>query len=371
MRADAPLGDVRVLEFLGLGPAPFAGMMLADLGADVLAIARPGAGRPALAENRPVIEADLKTDEGAGLAARLAARADVLVEGFRPGVMERAGLAPSVLRKQNPRLIYARMTGWGQTGPFAPRAGHDINYIGLTGALHHAARRGGVPTPPANLLGDFGGGGMYLVASILAALHQRGRTGRGQVIDAAIVDGTTYLTAMLHEYRSRGRWSDTAGTNRLDTGAPFYDVYECADGKHVAIGALEDPFFAALVPLLGLDPRWTERRADPAEWPALRREIEQAVRGRTRDEWAAAAEGTDACLTPVLSLAEAAEHPQMRARDVLVPAPDGRPGWRPALPGWRSGRCRSPGEALARWDYAEQDEDGHRPQPQTMGARDQ
>lgn len=358
MPFDAPLADLRVLEFLGLGPAPFAGTMLADLGADVLAIARPGVPQPALAENRPVLELDLKTAVGRDTALRLATRADILVEGFRPGVLERAGLAPQPLLDRNPGLVYARMTGWGQHGPLAPRAGHDINYIGLTGALHHAARRGTAPTPPANLLGDFGGGGMYLVAAVLAAVHQRRTTGRGGVLDVAIVDGTSYLTAMLHEYRSRGRWSDEAGTNRLDTGAPFYDVYTCADGRHVAIGALEAPFFAALVGLLELDPRWIEDRDDPAAWPELRGDIARAVRRRSRDEWARLAEGSDACLTPVLDLAEAAGHPHLVARGTHVPAPDGGTGWRPVLPGWRARVSRSPEEALRRWHCGADDDAG-------------
>lgn len=350
MPPEPPLRDLRVVEFLGLGPAPFACTLLADLGADVLAVARPGVPRPALAENRPVLELDLKTSEGRRQAQRLARAADVLVEGFRPGVLERAGLGPETLLAENPRLIYARMTGWGQHGPLAQRAGHDINYIGLTGALHHAARRSAVPTPPANLLGDFGGGGMYLVTAVLAALHERTRTGRGQVLDVAIVDGTTYLTGMLHEYRSRGTWSDVAGTNRLDTGAPFYDVYQCADGGHVAIGALEAPFFAALVALLGLDEKWLDLRDDPGLWPDLRRDVERAVRTRTRDEWAAAAAETDACLTPVLSLAEAAADPHIQARNVLVTAPDGQRGHRPALPIGGFARRTPVDDALARWE---------------------
>ncbi|MER5787359.1 CaiB/BaiF CoA-transferase family protein [Streptomyces sp. NPDC001980] len=367
MSAVPPLGDLRVLEFLGLGPGPFAGMLLADLGADVLAVTRPRTARPALAENRPVVELDVKSAEGRQEALRLAERCDVLIEGFRPGVMERLGLGPEEVRKANPRLVYARMTGWGQHGPLAPTAGHDINYIAITGALHHAARHGEVPVPTANLLGDFGAGGMYLVMSVLAALHERGRTGSGQVLDVAIVDGTTYLTTMLHEYRSRGTWSDVAGTNRLDTGAPYYDVYPCADGGHVAIGALEAPFFAALVELLGLDPAWTDIREDPGNWPELRREIARAVRLRTRDEWAAAAEKTDACLSPVLNLAEAAGHPHLRARHALVPAPDGRTGWRPTLGGRRfagasssASSASSVEDTLARWRA---DESGGDPAP--------
>ncbi|MGW2824313.1 CaiB/BaiF CoA transferase family protein [Streptomyces sp. NPDC001443] len=359
-----PLSDLRVLEFLGLGPGPFGGMLLADLGADVLAVARPGAARPALAENRPVIELDVKSQAGRETALRLAERCDVLIEGFRPGVMERLGLGPEQVSEANRGLVYARMTGWGQQGPLAFAAGHDINYIGITGALHHAARQDAAPVPPANLLGDFGAGGMYLVTSVLAALHERRRTGTGQVLDVAIVDATTYLTTMLHEYRSRGTWSDEAGTNRLDTGAPYYDVYRCSDGGHVAIGALETPFFAALVELLGLDPAWVDIREDPAHWPALRRDIAAAVSRCTRDAWAAAAAGTDACLTPVLSLAEAADHQQLAARGVLAPAPEGQAGWRPTL-GVRFTRERAAGglpaysveDALARWQADERRQD--------------
>ena len=349
MPGQPPLADVRVIEFLGLGPGPFAGMLLADLGADMLAVTRPGTPRPAMAENRPVIEADLKSRQGRDLLLGLIDKADVLIEGFRPGVMERLGLGPEDIAPRNSGLIYARMTGWGQHGPLAADAGHDLNYIALTGALHHAARQGAVPTPTANLLGDFGGGGMYLVLSVLAALHQRRSTGVGQVLDVAVVDGTAYLTAMLHEYRSRGTWSDTSGANRLDTGAPFYDVYRCADGRHVAIGALEPQFFAALVELLALDPQWTQLRDDRSRWPQLRTAIEQAVAGRTRDAWAAAAAGTDACLTPVLDLEEAAAHPHLRAREVLVPAPAGQSGWRPALPGWRSAGAGSAQDVIDRW----------------------
>ncbi|MFJ9563891.1 CaiB/BaiF CoA transferase family protein [Streptomyces fuscichromogenes] len=353
-----PLDGLRVLEFLGLGPGPFAGMLLADLGADVLAVARPGAARPALAENRPVVGLDVKSAEGRECALRFAGTCDVLIEGFRPGVMERLGLGPDDVRARNPRLVYARMTGWGQHGPLAHTAGHDINYIAITGALHHAGRRDEVPAPTANLLGDFGAGGMYLVTSVLAALHERARTGVGRVLDVAVVDGTTYLTTMLHEYRSRGAWSDVAGTNRLDTGAPYYDVYACADGGHVAVGALEAPFFAALADLLELDPAWLDVREDPARWPTLRRDIAAALLRRTRDEWAAAAAGTDACLTPVLNLAEAAGDPHLRARGALVPAPDGGPGWRPTLGGGPAAVTRpmrsvpSTAEVLARWRAA-------------------
>ncbi|WP_231913865.1 MULTISPECIES: CaiB/BaiF CoA transferase family protein [unclassified Rhodococcus (in: high G+C Gram-positive bacteria)] len=330
MKYQAPLEGLRVVEFLGLGPAPFGCMMLADLGAEVLTLRRPGSELPALVRNRSTLEVDLKDADTLRLVRKMVEAADVLVEGFRPGVMERLGLGPTDLSAANERLVYARMTGWGQSGPLASTAGHDINYIALSGALHSATRRGGTPMPPANLLGDFGGGALYLVTAILSAVYERDRTGRGTVLDIGILDGTTYLTSMLHEYRSTGRWSDEPGTNRLDTGAPYYDVYPCADGKFVAIGALEDPFFAVLLEVLGLEPELADGRHDPASWPALRERIAAAVLTRTRDEWAELAGPTDACLTPVLGLAEAPEHPQVRDRDIL--ATDGRGGWTPRLP---------------------------------------
>lgn len=331
----APLHGLRVVEFLGLGPAPFGCMMLADLGAEVLTLRRPGADLPALVRNRSTLVVDLKNEASLQQVRGAIAAADVVVEGFRPGVMERLGLGPEDVRADNQGLVYARMTGWGQSGPLARTAGHDINYIALSGALHSATRRGGVPTPPANLLGDFGGGAMYLVTAVLSAVYERDRTGRGAVLDVGILDGTTYLTSMLQEYRSAGRWSDEAGTNRLDTGAPYYDVYRCADGKFVAIGALEDPFFDVLLEVLGLEPELVDGRADPESWPALREWIAAAVLTRTRDEWAEVAAPTDACLTPVLSLAEAPADSQVRAREILTD--DGRGGWTPRVPiGYRT-----------------------------------
>jgi alpha-methylacyl-CoA racemase len=330
----ALLEGTRVVELAGLGPAPFACQLLADLGCEIVAIDRPGrsATTPrSMSGNRPVLEIDLRDPANIDAVRALIDEADVLVEGFRPGVTERLGLGPREVRATNPGLVYARMTGWGQTGPLARTAGHDINYIALTGALHHSARAGQIPTPPSNLLGDFGGGGMYLVTAVLAALLRRSRTGLGAVLDVAITDGTTYLTSMMHEYRAHGAWSDEAGTNRLDTGAPFYDVYACSDGGHVAVGALEDPFFAALIELLELGPGWITERSDPARWPQLRSAIADRLATRPRDEWAALSAPTDACLTPVLTLAEAPEHPHIREREVLVPAPQGD-GYRPRLP---------------------------------------
>ncbi len=321
---DGPLHGVRVLELLGIGPEPFAGMLLADLGADVLALRRPGQapGGGGLERGRPVAGVNLKDAGTADVVRGLLPSVDVLLEGYRPGVAERLGLGPRDCHAVNPRLVYGRMTGWGQTGPLAATAGHDITYIAVTGALHAAARRGQPPVPPANLLGDFGGGGMYLVTAVLAALVERARTGTGRVLDVAITDGTAYLASMLYGMRRDGQWRDEAGTNLLDTGAPYYDVYGCADGRHVAIGALEPQFFAALADLLGLAPEVRVDRDDPARWPALRAAIAAAVRTRPRDEWADLAAGTDACLAPVLDLGEAPRHAQAVARGTFA---DGMP----------------------------------------------
>ncbi|UVF76740.1 CaiB/BaiF CoA transferase family protein [Gordonia mangrovi] len=345
--ATGPLTGLRVVEFVGLGPAPFGCMLLADLGAEVIALRRPGSSVPALVRNRETLEVDLKDADVRTRVRALIAAADVVVEGFRPGVMERLGLGPDDVRACETGLIYARMTGWGQTGPLAHTAGHDLNYIAVTGALHLATRAGGVPVPPANLLGDFGGGAMYLATSVLAALHDRGRTGEGAVLDVSIIDGTTYLTSMQHEYRSRGTWSDVAGTNRLDTGAPYYDVYACADGRFVAVGALEEPFFVALLEVLDLDPGLAVGREDPANWPALREAIGDALRTRTRDEWARLAASTDACLSPVLDLSEAAQHPQVAQRQVLV-AGDAEQ-WTPRLPNGFVAQPTHVDDLLQRW----------------------
>jgi len=342
-----PLHGVRVLELLGIGPEPFAGMLLADLGADVLALRRPGQvpGGGGLERGRPVVTVNLKDPAELETVRALVAQTDVLLEGYRPGVAERLGLGPDDCLAINPRLVYGRMTGWGQTGPLAMTAGHDINYIAVTGALHAAARQGQPPTPPANLLGDFGGGGMYLVTAVLAALVQRGRTGTGTVLDIAITDGTTYLASMLYGMRRDGGWRDEAGTNLLDTGAPYYDVYPCADGRYVAVGALEPQFFAALATLLGLAPEVCEDRDDPARWPALRTAIATALRTRTRDEWAALAEGTDACLSPVLDLGEAQRHGQALARATFV---DGMP----RLPLGHRPRAASAADVARAWNLS-------------------
>ncbi|GAB91785.1 CaiB/BaiF CoA transferase family protein [Gordonia rhizosphera] len=352
--ATGPLSGLRVVEFLGLGPAPFGCMLLADLGAEVITLRRPGSSVPALVRNRETLEVDLTDEDECTKVRGLIAAADVLVEGFRPRVMERLGLGPDDVRTRESGLIYARMTGWGQTGPLAHTAGHDLNYIAVTGALHLATRSGSAPLAPANLLGDFGGGAMYLVTSVLAALHERSRTGEGAVLDVSILDGTTYLTSMQHEYRARGTWSDVAGTNRLDTGAPYYDVYPCADGHFVAVGALEQPFFVVLLEVLELDPELAEGREDPSNWPALREAIGAALRTRTRDEWARCAEGTDACLTPVLDLSEAPAHPQVAHREVLAAGGDGH--WTPRLPSGFVERPASVEKLLRNWRRASGDD---------------
>ena len=321
-----PLRGVRVIEFAGIGPVPFCAMMLADMGADVVRIdraaARPGRRETdCLLRNRRSIALDLKRPEAIGVALDLVAGADAVIEGFRPGVMERLGLGPEPCLARNPRLVYGRMTGWGQTGPLAPAAGHDINYIALTGALNLIGERGRKPVPPLNLVGDFGGGAMMLLAGVLAALLEAGRSGQGQVVDAAMTDGTLALLAMFFAQRAAFRdFQDATGAEMLAGAAPYYDTYETRDGRYLAIGALEPQFFALLVETLGLDPRFLA-----AGFPAsrtgndeLRTAIATAVRTRTRDEWTAVFEGTDACVAPVLTLAEAARHPHNVARASFV-----------------------------------------------------
>ncbi|MBK7720914.1 MAG: CoA transferase [Austwickia sp.] len=318
-----PLDGLRVLELAGIGPGPHAAMMLADLGADVVRVDRPGGLRLTppgvndhLLRGRQYVDADLKSADGVALVLSLAESADVLIEGYRPGVAERLGVGPRDCLERNPALVYARMTGWGQDGPWAQRAGHDLNYISVTGVL--GAIGGGAPVVPLNLIGDFGGGSMFLVVGILAALVERSRSGQGQVIDAAMVDGVAVLSQFVWALRAAGQWSDAPGTNLLDGGSPFYDCYRCADGRYVAVGALEPAFYAALISGLGLDPATLPDREDPSQWPALRAVFTATFAGRTAREWAAVFEGTDACVTPVLTLDEAAEHPQVAARGSVL-----------------------------------------------------
>ncbi|MGX7829323.1 CaiB/BaiF CoA transferase family protein [Actinokineospora sp. 24-640] len=318
-----PLKGLRVIELAGLAPAPFAATVLADLGADVIRVdrARPGAdvlGFPddPLTRGRRWIGVDVKADRGRDLVLRLTDTADVLVEGFRPGVAERMGLGPEVVMGRNPGLVYGRVTGWGQDGPLAHAAGHDINYIAVAGALEPIGQAGHKPTLPLNLVGDFGGGGLLLAMGVLAALVERQGSGRGQVVDASMVDGAALLSTHLHGLRNLGAWNQPRGQNLLDGGAPFYDTYETADGKFVAVGAIEHRFFTALTEVLGLED--VPEHMDPGNWPALRALLADTLRTRTRDEWATLAEGTDACLSPVLTPEEARAHPHNVARGTFV-----------------------------------------------------
>jgi alpha-methylacyl-CoA racemase len=317
-----PLRGTRVLELASIGPGPFGAMLLADLGAEVLAVDRPGTGRdgwPALfARGRRRVTVDLKHPDGPGVVLDLAAGADALVEGFRPGVAERLGIGPEACLARNPRLVYGRVTGWGQQGPLAGSAGHDIDYIALAGALHPIGPAGGPPLPPLNLLGDFGGGGMLLALGVVAALLEATRSGQGQVVDAAMVDGAALLTTQLHELLAAGLWTDRRGANLLDGAAPFYAVYETADGRHLAVGALEPRFYAELLARVGLPPDDLPPQLDRGGWPLLRDRLAAVFRTRTRDDWCRLLEGTDACVAPVLSLLEAPTHPHNRARATFV-----------------------------------------------------
>jgi alpha-methylacyl-CoA racemase len=330
-----PLEGLRVVELAGIGPGPFAAMLLAELGADVLRVDRPGtasASGPAefdlLARGRRSVAVDLKHPDGVATVLTLAERADVLLEGFRPGVAERLGLGPDECLDRNGRLVYGRMTGWGQDGPLAGTAGHDLGYIAVTGALAAVGRAGGPPQVPVNFVGDFGGGAMYLAVGVLAALLESRVSGRGQVVDAAIVDGTAHLSTMVHGMLAGGLWQDRRGVNLLDGGAPWYDVYETADGGHLAVAALEPQFYAQLLDRLGIAADAPDRE-DPANWPALRALLAGTVRRRTRAEWEAVFDGSDACVAPVLSWAEAHEHPHLRARGTYV-VRDGVPQPAPA-----------------------------------------
>ncbi len=317
-----PLHGLRVLELAGIGPGPYACMLLADLGADVLRVNRPSGvlvplpGPDLLARGRRSLTLDLKTPGAASAVLRLVEAADVLVEGNRPGVTERLGIGPDVCLARNPRLVYARMTGWGQDGPWADHVGHDINYVGLTGALAAIGEPSRKPVPPLNLVADFGGGALFCVVGVLAALFERTVSGRGQVVDAAMVDGVTSMMTMFYGMLAGDGWSGDRGTNLLDGGAPFYDTYECADGEYVAVGALEPQFFADLLDALEL--KDAPEQFDTAAWPELRRQLAQTFVTRNRDEWAALFERRSACVTPVLHLHEAGQHPHLAIRGVTV-----------------------------------------------------
>lgn len=322
-----PLAGLKVMELAGVGPAPMCAMLLADLGATVLRVERSspvelGLERPPhlnlLNRGRQVLALDLKSRDGVEVALALAERADVLIEGFRPGVMERLGLGPDECLARNPRLVYGRMTGWGQDGPLAAAAGHDLNYIAITGALDAIGRRGQPPSIPLNLVGDFGGGALYLALGVLSALHEATRSGRGQVVDAAIVDGTLSLMTAMYGTVAAGMWNPERGTNVLDSGAPFYNVYECADGRYVSVAAVELRFFRELLARIGIDESEIPDRLDRASWSKAQALLADRFRMRTRDEWCQVLEGTDSCFAPVLSVAEASSHPQVGARKSLI-----------------------------------------------------
>ena len=321
-----PLTGIKVVEIAALGPAPFCAMLLADLGADVLRVDRPGGThllrpdpkRDLLNRGKRSVEVDLKDPRGIELVLRLCERAEVLIEGFRPGVMERLGLSPSTCQARNPKLVYARMTGFGQDGPLAKSAGHDLNYVALSGALHAMGNRGEPPTLPLNLVGDFGGGGMMLAFGIACALLEARKSGQGQIIDASMVEGAALLTTMIHGLMASGLWRDERGTNLLDGAAHFYSTYETADGKWISLGPIEPQFYAEFLRRAGLDEAEYSGQFDEAQWPRLKEKLANVFRQKTRDEWTALLEGTEACYAPVLSLSEAAAHPHNRARGSFV-----------------------------------------------------
>jgi alpha-methylacyl-CoA racemase len=322
-----PLSGFRIVEIAGIGPAPMCAMLLADLGATVLRVERMqasglGIDKPGRFEimnrSRHAIAVDLKSSQGVETILRLVAGADAFIEGFRPGVTERLGIGPEDCLARNPRLVYGRMTGWGQTGPLAQAAGHDLNYIALTGVLHAIGRAGGKPTPPLNLVGDFGGGALYLALGIACGLLEAQRSGKGQVVDAAMTDGTASLMTMFFGMRAAGQWTVERGANILDSGAFFYEVYECADGRHVAVAPIEDKFLAELYRLLELDPADFPAKLNAKGWPAAKEKLAAVFRTRTQAEWCRLLEGSDACFAPVLSLDEAPDHPHNKARGTFV-----------------------------------------------------
>ncbi|PZO54886.1 MAG: carnitine dehydratase [Alphaproteobacteria bacterium] len=360
--ASGPLNGVKVLEFAGIGPGPFCCMLLSDMGAEVVRIDRKG-GRPAFKSDIPArgrrhVALDLKDAGDIATALAMIEKADVLIEGFRPGVMERLGLGPDEALTRNPKLIYGRMTGWGQTGPLAQAAGHDLNYIALSGALHAMGRKDDAPAPPLNLVGDYGGGSLYLAMGVCAALFEATRSGKGQVIDAAITDGAASLMSVIYGLRASGIWSDERDNNLLDGGAPFYDVYETSDGKFVTIGSLEPQFYALLLERTGLssDPAFAMQMNKP-EWPAMSEKVAAVIKTKTRDEWTALMEGTDVCFAPVLSMAEAPDHAHNVARGTFVevaglkqPAPAPRFSRTPAaVQGPPGGTGEETAKILADW----------------------
>lgn len=357
-----PLSGLRILEFDGLGPVTFAGMVLADLGADVLRLTRSAAaGAPVFAEvggevlhrGRAAVAVDLKAPADLARVQALIGAADAVIEGFRPGVMERLGLGPDACAERNPRLVFGRITGWGQTGPMARQVGHDLNYIALSGALSMMGEPDRPPRPPLNVVGDYGGGAMLLVTGVLAGLLEAKTTGRGRVVDAAMTDGAALLTSLFHALSARGLWSETRGANLLDGGAPFYRCYACRDGRFVAVGALEPQFYAALLEGLGI-PAGEAPQFDMAGWSALHARFATVFATRDRDDWAASFAGTDACVTPVLTLAEAPDHPHNAARGTFAREGVVQPSPAPRFDGGTPSPTPQPNglsleEALARW----------------------
>lgn len=365
-----PLTGLRVIELAGLGPGPFCAMVLADLGAEVIRLERvrmpaPRPGIPdrrvLLTRGRQAIGVDLKRQDGIDLVLRMVEQADVLLEGFRPGVIERIGLGPTVCLDRNPRLIYARITGYGREGPLAHEAGHDINYIAVAGALAPIGRRGEPPVPPLNLVADFGGGGMLLAMGILAAVYERAHSDRGQVVDAAMVDGAALLTTMFHEIRSLSLWNDERGTNSMDSGAHYYNVYETSDDEYLSVGAMEPHFYRSLMLGLGFAEEAIPPQDDQTQWEQLTRRLAEIFRSKTRDEWLAIFHGSDACVTPVLSLGDAPSHPHNRERatfvevgGVMEPAPAPRfSRTPPSLPSPPPGAGVHATESLLQWGFTE------------------
>jgi alpha-methylacyl-CoA racemase len=359
--AFGPLAGLKVVEMGAIGPVPFAAGFLADMGAEVIRLESP---TPGLAlpdgdeaihlRGRDSVQLNLRDSEDLKTARMLIDRADLLLEGFRPGTMERLGLDPADLTQSNPGLIVGRMTGWGQSGPMADRAGHDINYIAMSGPLRHTARQGEAPVPAVNLLGDFGGGAMFLIAGILAALYERERSGKGQIIDAAMVDGSAYLMMLVYSLRAQGMWREEAGTNLLDTGAPFYDVYRTSDGEYLSVGCLEPKFYAQFLAGLELDPKSIPDQHDVTGWPQLRQTFADSISAQSRDHWDEVFSGTDACVMGARSLTEAAEHPHMVAREVFLgvdtEAAERAAGDPPLQPAPAPRFSRTPGKAVPRGD---------------------
>ena len=324
-----PLSGYRIIEIAGIGPGPFAAMMLADMGAEVIRVERAQSVKGAapatahwdtLLRGRKNIAIDLKNPQGVEALLQLVEKADAIIEGFRPGVMERLGIGPTECAKRNPKIVFGRMTGWGQDGPYAPLAGHDINYIALAGALAHFSRAGEAPVPPLNMVGDFGGGGMFLAFGVVCALLETQKSGKGQVIDAAMIDGSATLMSMFWAMKSIGMFNENApGTNLLDTGAHFYDVFQCQDDKYISIGSIEPQFYALLLEKTGLtnDPAFA-KQMDPSQWPTLKAKLQDVIKQKTQAQWCAIMEGTDVCFAPVLTMTEATQHPHHIVRNTFI-----------------------------------------------------